>query len=309
MVLYFSGFGCGNTNQVISALYQESWGYPCPKKFEGGGSLHTLSMRRPHLPPASSPPLRRVAVLKSINCWSRHVSDRGVVPPLRPGGVPTPSPTSSQCGGPLPPSLLAGGGTTPRRYNQIIQTYAYQIRTNNHDKRNKTMNTYIAFLRGINVGGNTVVSMKELAAICTHLGFEEVRTYINSGNVIFKSSRQEGELQAILETELLKKTGKNIGVVIRSVQDLEQLLQDNPFPEAVPSQVGVFLVTGSVEKKVLTEFVISGREVVVPGMREVYVHYPDGMGRSKLKWPPSLKRGTMRNINTLTRLATLAAEG
>ena len=173
----------------------------------------------------------------------------------------------------------------------------------------KTMNTLVAFLRGINVGGNTMVPMKELATICTQIGLENVRTYLNSGNVIFDSPLPEAELQTVLETELSKKTGKDIRVIIRSSGDLERVVKDNPFPDANPSQVGVFLVTGSLAQNVLQEFVIPGREKVVPGKREVYVHYPDGMGRSKLKWPLSLRNGTMRNINTLSKLAGLAAEG
>jgi uncharacterized protein (DUF1697 family) len=173
----------------------------------------------------------------------------------------------------------------------------------------KTMNTLVAFLRGINVGGKTMVPMKDLAAICTHIGFEHVRTYLNSGNVIFNSPLPEAELQRALETALTEKTGKEIGVVIRSPGELERIVKSNPFPDAVPSQVGVLLFTESLAKNVLAEFVIPGREKVVSGKREVYVHYPDGMGRSKLKWPRSLKNGTMRNINTLAKLAGLAAEG
>ena len=171
------------------------------------------------------------------------------------------------------------------------------------------MQTYVAFLRGINVGGKTMVSMKELAAICTCIGFEKVRTWLNSGNMIFRSPLTKAKLQIMLETELSKKTGKDIGIVVRSPGDLERVVNNNPFPDAVPSQVGVLLVTEPVAENVLAEFVIPGREKVVPGKREVYVHYPDGMDRSKLKWPLSLRGGTMRNINTLSKLAGLAAEG
>jgi uncharacterized protein (DUF1697 family) len=173
----------------------------------------------------------------------------------------------------------------------------------------KTMNTHVAFLRGINVGGNTMVSMKDLAAIFTSAGFEKVRTYLNSGNVIFESPLPEAELQKAVEMALSGKTGKEIGVVIRSPGDLERVVKGNPFPDAIPSQVGVLLVTEPVAETILAEFVIPGREKVVPGRREVYVHYPDGMGRSKLKWPLSLRCGTMRNINTLRKLAGLAADG
>jgi uncharacterized protein (DUF1697 family) len=171
------------------------------------------------------------------------------------------------------------------------------------------VNTHIAFLRGINVGGNTLISMKDLVAICTGIGFEKVRTHLNSGNVIFESPLPEAELQKVLETALSGKTGKDTGVVIRSPGDLERVVKGNPFPEAVPSRVGVLLVPEPVAKNILAEFVIPGREKVVPGNREVYVHYPDGMGRSKLMWPLSLRGGTMRNINTLTKLAGLAADG
>jgi uncharacterized protein (DUF1697 family) len=170
------------------------------------------------------------------------------------------------------------------------------------------MHTWVAFLRGINVGGNTMVSMKELAAICTDMGLLDVQTYLNSGNIILKSPLPEAELQKAIEQELSGKAGKDIRVVIRSSGDLEQIIGGNPFPEAVPSQVGVFLVTEPIAKDVLAEFITPGRESVVFGKREVYVHYPDGMGCSKLKWPLSLRGGTMRNINTISGLVGLIAK-
>jgi uncharacterized protein (DUF1697 family) len=171
-----------------------------------------------------------------------------------------------------------------------------------------TMQTWVAFLRGINVGGNTMVSMKDLASMCTHIGFGNVRTYLNSGNIIFTSSLTEKELQQALEKELSARTGKEIGVVIRNSEDLEQIVKDNPFPEAVPSKVGILLGLTPVPKTITAQFIITGSEKVVPGKREVFIHYPDGMGRSKLKNPPSLKGGTMRNINTLAGLVSLIAK-
>jgi uncharacterized protein (DUF1697 family) len=194
-------------------------------------------------------------------------------------------------------------------FSHTLQEHAYPFRTSNKSRDNKTMNTHVAFLRGINVGGNTMVSMTDLAAICTHIGFENVRTYLNSGNVIFDSPLPQSELQRMLETALSGKIGKDIGVVIRSPGDLERIVKGNPFPGAVPSQVGVLLITEPVAENILAEFVIPGREKVILGKREVYVHYPDGMGRSKLKWPLPLRGGTMRNINTLVKLVGLAAEG
>lgn len=173
----------------------------------------------------------------------------------------------------------------------------------------KILQTHFAFLRGINVGRNTGVSMKDLVAICMHIGFKNVRTWLNSGNVIFESPLPETELQRALETALYKKTGKETGIIIRSLEELERVVKDNPFTDAAPSQVGVLLVTEPIAENILAEFVNTGREKVVPGRREVYVHYPDGMGRSKLKWPLSLKGGTMRNINSLSKLVGLVREG
>lgn len=176
---------------------------------------------------------------------------------------------------------------------------------NNGIGNGENMNTYVAFLRGINVGGNSQVSMKELAGICKDLGFEGVRTYLNSGNIILKSYLSEEELRMTLETAISENLGKDIKVIIRSACDLQQMLAKNPFPEAVGSKVGVFLMNESIEPNIRTEFVIVSREQVELGNREVYVHYSEGIGRSKLKWPSSLKDGTMRNINTLTKLANL----
>jgi uncharacterized protein (DUF1697 family) len=170
------------------------------------------------------------------------------------------------------------------------------------------MSVYVAFFRGINVGGNTMVSMTELAAICTQVGLLDVQTCLNSGNVIFKSPLLEAELRVSLERELSGKTGMNISVVIRNSDEMEEIVNANPFPDAVPSRVGVLLGTAPVPEKVLAEFSTPGRERVMPGKREVYIHYPDGMGRSKLKVPLLLRNGTVRNINTLSRLVDLIAK-
>lgn len=170
------------------------------------------------------------------------------------------------------------------------------------------MNTYIAFLRGINVGGNTMVSMKDLAAICTDMGLLDVRTYLNSGNVVFTSSLPEAELRNLLEKEFSERLGKEIAVAVRSSGDLKQIVDNNPFPEAVPSRIGVLLGSDPVPENIVAGFITPGRERVIPGKREVYIHYPDGMGRSRLKFPPSLREGTVRNINTLSGMVGIIAK-
>lgn len=101
------------------------------------------------------------------------------------------------------------------------------------------MKTYIAFLRGINVGGNTILPMSELKSLCTGIGLINVRTYIQSGNVIFESELSEKVLTHNLEQVLQTSKQKHIPVVIRTVKELESVISGNPFSNAKPDKVGV----------------------------------------------------------------------
>ena len=170
------------------------------------------------------------------------------------------------------------------------------------------MTTFIAFLRGINVGGNTILPMKDLVVLCTELGFRDVKTYINSGNVVFKSSISEKAVTSKLEKILLVQMGKEISVIIRTSSELESIIKNNPFPQANPSQVGVTLFAESVSRKMLEDIVIPGKEEVRMEGREIYIHFPKGMGKSKIKLPASIIAGTVRNINTITKLVQLSGD-
>lgn len=165
-----------------------------------------------------------------------------------------------------------------------------------------TMKTYIAFLRGINVGGKTALPMARLKSICQEIGFENVQTYIRSGNVLFESELTEEKLAGKLEHALLKSEEKHIPVIIRTENELKNILNQNPFPTANPAQVGVMFFSNTVPQDLLNDLTISGPEEVEISLKEIYVHYPNGIGRSKLKLP---KKGTMRNINTITKLVEM----
>lgn len=164
------------------------------------------------------------------------------------------------------------------------------------------MKTYIAFLRGVNVGGNTALPMARLKSICQDIGFENVRTYIRSGNVLFESELSEEMLVEKLEDALYISEQKHIPVIIRSGNELENILNRNPFANANPSQVGVMFFADSIPKNLLEGLTIPGPEELEISRQEIYIHFPNGMGRSKLKLP---KTGTMRNINTITRLVEI----
>ena len=169
------------------------------------------------------------------------------------------------------------------------------------------MTRYIAFLRAINVGG-IILPMAELRSLCEEAGLSKVRTYIQSGNVLFESDKSEASLVRILEDSLENKKARPIPVIIRTGKELEAVLSGNPFPHAVPAKVGVLFFGEALPDDILKDLDIPGREEVVVSGRELIIHYPDGMGRSKLKFPKAASNGTMRNMNTVAKLAQLSRE-
>jgi len=170
------------------------------------------------------------------------------------------------------------------------------------------MKTYIAFLRGINVGGNNIIPMSKLREMCIELGFREARTYIQSGNILFKSKFSEHELIAMLEKSLENEVGKHISVIIRSANELETVISKNPFSDSNPAQLAITFYTQMVPENLLKDFVNQGPEEIVVSGREIYIHYPNGMGQSKLKLPKMQEQGTARNLNTVRKLAEMCRE-
>jgi uncharacterized protein (DUF1697 family) len=148
--------------------------------------------------------------------------------------------------------------------------------------------------------------MKDLAAMCADIGFENVRTYIQSGNVVFKSRLGEKGIQAKLEKALEAKMGKKVDVVVRTAAELESVLKSNPFPDAIPAKVAVLFTSGAVPAGFAEKIVAPGGEEVQAAKREIYIYYPNGMGTSKLKLPRSETPFTARNINTVAKVLAIA---
>lgn len=165
--------------------------------------------------------------------------------------------------------------------------------------------TFICFVRGINVGGRAMLPMNELRSLCEKLGFQGVRTYIQSGNIIFESPLAEAALAKHLETALQKRMGKHIPVALRTLDELDEVLKKNPFQKAEPAKVGVMFFAKPVRKDFLDGVSTTTGEEVKIGKREIYIYYPNGMGRSKLKLPKEAGEGTVRNINTVQKLIEL----
>lgn len=167
------------------------------------------------------------------------------------------------------------------------------------------MNTYIALLRAVNVGGTGKLPMAELKTMCLALGFTQVQTYIASGNVVFQSALSESKVKASLEAKLHTYAGKPVGVHIRSASQMQAVRDGNPFPQAAPNRVMAIFLDTHADKAMLA--VITGQkdEQIAQGLNELYVHYGEGMGQSKLKIPAA-KMGTARNMNTVAKLVEMA---
>ena len=169
------------------------------------------------------------------------------------------------------------------------------------------MTVFIALLRAVNVGGTGRLPMSDLKQLCVASGFASVRTYIASGNVVLRSPLSEARLKAALEKKLHTYAGKPVGVMIRGAKEIAEVLKRNPFPRGAPNRVVAIFLDRPPPRDALANVSGLKDEKLAPGKREIYVHYGDGMGRSRLKIPAAAA-GTARNINTVTRLAAMAAE-
>lgn len=170
------------------------------------------------------------------------------------------------------------------------------------------MTTLVALLRAVNVGGTGILPMRELAALCTKAGFGGARTYIQSGNVVFRSRLTAERACTVLERALAERMGKPVGVIIRDEPDLQRVLRANPFRDAHGSRVMVMFCAEAVSTAAFDGLTGPDGERVVAGAREVYIYYPEGLGRSKLKLPKVACVTTTRNINTVTKLAEMCGE-
>lgn len=165
---------------------------------------------------------------------------------------------------------------------------------------------YVALLRAVNVGG-LKLPMADLRTLCSDAGFADVETYIASGNVVFASKTTASAVQADLEKRLLKYAGKPVGVVLRTAAQIQAVSRANPFPKAAPNFTYAIFLDAPPPKDALAHVSGQTNEEMRLGQCEIYVHYPTGMGRSKLRIPAA-KTGTARNVNTVAALAEMTAK-
>ena len=158
------------------------------------------------------------------------------------------------------------------------------------------MPAYAALLRVVNVGGTGKLPMAQLQAMCEAEGYAGVRTYIASGNVVFHTGRDAAQVKAALERRLHQYTGKPVRVLVRTAAELARILAANPFPEQAPNRTVVIFLDHAPAADALATVSRQREERVALG----------GMAGSKLRIPAG-EAGTGRNMNSVARLAAMAA--
>ena len=167
------------------------------------------------------------------------------------------------------------------------------------------MTRFVGLLRAVNVGGTGKLPMADLRAMCTQIGFADVETYIASGNVVFSTDLDAAAAKAALEAQLATYAGKAVPVMVRDAADMSAVLAENPFPNAPGNKTVAFFLDNAPASDAL-EFAqkVNGEEMAL-GRSEIYVHYVEGQGVSKLKIPAAAV-GTARNMNTVAKLVAMA---
>ena len=180
------------------------------------------------------------------------------------------------------------------------------------------MNTFVALFRGINVGGKNILPMKELVAVLEGLELSRVKTYIQSGNVVFQSkSNNTQELSRDIGSAIEKSHELIPQVFILSIQELQKAIGSNPFPEGEkdPKSLHLFFLGSSPVGPDLErlESLRSESEQCKLVDRVFYLHAPDGIGRSKLAANVEKALGvatTARNWRSVGMVMSMAtAEG
>lgn len=178
------------------------------------------------------------------------------------------------------------------------------------------MSTYIAMLRGINVSGQKIIKMEHLRASFEALGFSEVKTYVQSGNVVFKAAKTSAtSLAGKIAKKILADFRFSVSVLIRTTAELGEVLKQNPFAKVAGSEENKLYVTFLSEpapkgaEALLKPLAAKTEQFQVCG-REIYLHCPDGYGNTKFSNNAIEKKlsieATTRNWRTVNSLFEMA---
>ncbi|HTT22729.1 MAG TPA: DUF1697 domain-containing protein [Candidatus Sulfotelmatobacter sp.] len=180
------------------------------------------------------------------------------------------------------------------------------------------MAVLISMLRGVNLGPHNRIKMDELRALYESLKFEDPRSYVQSGNIIFRTREKNGpQLVKKIKNAIEKKFGCSPDIILRTTEEIRKSIAANPFPERTKAEPGKVLVTFLAAEPPrdarvnLEKFKQLPEELHLKG-RELYIYFPNGAGRSKLPWSAVEKllnvTGTARNWNSVQAILAIAEE-
>jgi len=178
------------------------------------------------------------------------------------------------------------------------------------------MAVIVCMLRGINVGGHNQIKMEALRALCESLGLRDPQTYLQSGNVVFRTKERDlGALGKRMEKEIERKVGFHSDAILRTASELKEVVARNPFRGRSGIDPSKLLVTflgsdpSAEGRNQVLKIKTDPEELHIDG-REVYIYYSNGLARPKLPWVTIAKMlgttGTGRNWNSVTQLLEIA---
>jgi uncharacterized protein (DUF1697 family) len=177
------------------------------------------------------------------------------------------------------------------------------------------MTVYISMLRAVNVGGTSVIKMDALRAVYASIGLKDVRTLLQSGNVVFRTTiKNREQLVKRIEQEIERQLDRKVGVILRTLAEVASIVERGPVlsPQADPSKLVVMFLSGVPPAAAQAALVKGhkGPEMLELRGPEIYLYYPDGIGKSKLSGAVIENKlqtsGTARNWNTLKKLLETA---
>ena len=168
------------------------------------------------------------------------------------------------------------------------------------------MTSYVALLRAVNVSGMGKLPMTELKRMGEECGFDYVRTFIASGNLLFDSDLSEAEATARIEAKIEAFFSKRVPVFVRTAAEMAKAAADNPFADEAPNRVVAHFMAAPPTQAMIDAATGKNDERLALGKREIYIFYGEGMADSKLRLP-AFREGTARNMNSVAKMAAMLA--
>jgi uncharacterized protein (DUF1697 family) len=178
------------------------------------------------------------------------------------------------------------------------------------------MNLFVALLRGINVSGHNIIKMIDLKQSLSSLGYQNIQTYIQSGNVIFESkSKDISKFENQIQRQIQKDFGHTVFVMVFSKEYFLEVFHNNPLiknNDLDTKKLNVTFLNTSPDKKLLEDLTQTFPEKIILNDKILYIYYPNGGGRSKLNSSFIERKlkvvSTSRNWNTVTKLSQILEE-